>query len=252
MNSTRDPNPEDLRYAEYVLGVLDADARAQVERELRVDPRAAEAVARWQRWLTPLMEDLAPLSPPEDLWQRIVHSLGWRSSRPAATPARIPFWDRVAPWRNLALGAASVAAACIIALVISWLRVPPTPTGAGGTYMASAIRQDDGRVGWTATMDLKNARIVVVPARPGPLPSGRAPELWLIPPGAKPVAIGMIATDAPTAIALNSTLLARLGPSAALAVSAEPPGGSPTGQPTGPVIAKGAIQTAAERGAGQT
>jgi len=36
-------------------------------------------------------------------------------------------------------------------------------------------------------------------------------------------------------------MVARLGPTALLAVSVEPPGGSPTGQPTGPVIAKGAI-----------
>ncbi|TAN00659.1 MAG: hypothetical protein EPN40_03600, partial [Rhodanobacteraceae bacterium] len=41
-------------------------------------------------------------------------------------------------------------------------------------------------------------------------------------------------------------LVARLDPTAALAVSVEPPGGSPTGQPTGPVIAKGAIGASAE------
>jgi anti-sigma-K factor RskA len=32
-----------------------------------------------------------------------------------------------------------------------------------------------------------------------------------------------------------------LGPDATLAVSLEPPGGSPTGQPTGPVIASGKL-----------
>src|ERR1700692_3655656 len=46
-----------------------------------------------------------------------------------------------------------------------------------------------------------------------------------------------------TTLALESAMLARLGPTAALAVSVEPVGGSPTGQPTGPVIAKGAIST---------
>ena len=38
----------------------------------------------------------------------------------------------------------------------------------------------------------------------------------------------------------------RIAMAAALAVSVEPPGGSPTGQPTGPVIAKGTIGAAAE------
>jgi hypothetical protein len=46
-------------------------------------------------------------------------------------------------------------------------------------------------------------------------------------------------------------MLARLGPTAALAVSVEPVGGSPTGQPTGPVIAKGAIGAAPDAGAGK-
>jgi anti-sigma-K factor RskA len=93
-------------------------------------------------------------------------------------------------------------------------------------------------------MDLHNARMVIVPATPQPLAAGRAPELWLIPAGQKPISVGMIASNAPTTIALDPAMLARLGPTAALAVSVEPPGGSPTGQPTGPVIAKGAIGAA--------
>jgi anti-sigma-K factor RskA len=36
-------------------------------------------------------------------------------------------------------------------------------------------------------------------------------------------------------------LAARLTPEAMLAISLEPPGGSPTGQPTGPVIASGRL-----------
>jgi len=36
-------------------------------------------------------------------------------------------------------------------------------------------------------------------------------------------------------------LAARMTPDTALAVSMEPPGGSPTGQPTGPVIASGKL-----------
>ncbi len=95
-------------------------------------------------------------------------------------------------------------------------------------------------------MDLQHARMVVVPAKPHTLPAGRAPELWLIPAGQKPIAVGMIAASGPTTIELSRALVARLGPTAALAVSVEPPGGSPTGQPTGPVIAKGSIGASAQ------
>jgi len=111
-------------------------------------------------------------------------------------------------------------------------------------YMVSNIQQDNGATGWTATMDLQNARMVVVPASPTAFEQGRAPELWLIPAGQKPISVGMIMPDKPTTLALDAAILLRLGPTAALAVSVEPLGGSPTGQPTGPVIAKGAISAA--------
>jgi anti-sigma-K factor RskA len=107
--------------------------------------------------------------------------------------------------------------------------------------MVSAIQQDNGITGWTATMDLQHGRMIVVPAAPAAFAQGRAPELWLIPAGQKPISVGMITPDKPTTLKLDPALLARLGPTALLAVSVEPVGGSPTGQPTGPVIAKGAI-----------
>jgi anti-sigma-K factor RskA len=109
--------------------------------------------------------------------------------------------------------------------------------------MVSNIQQDSGVTRWTATLDLQNARMIVVPASPIAFEQGRAPELWLIPAGQKPISVGMIMPDKPTTLALDPMLLSRLGPTAALAVSVEPIGGSPTGQPTGPVIAKGAIST---------
>jgi anti-sigma-K factor RskA len=81
------------------------------------------------------------------------------------------------------------------------------------------------------------------------LSAGRSPELWLIPHGGKPIAVGVISATAPIIIRLAPALLSRLGPTAVLAVSAEPAGGSPTGQPTGPVIGQGTIGAAAAGGA---
>nr|WP_157618236.1 anti-sigma factor [Rhodanobacter sp. 115] len=118
------------------------------------------------------------------------------------------------------------------------------PIGDQRRYMASTIKQDNGATGWTATMDLQHGRMIVVPAAPQALAQGKAPELWLIPAGQKPIAVGMISREQPTTLALAPALLKQLGATAALAVSVEPPGGSPTGQPTGPVIAKGAIGAA--------
>ena len=51
----------------------------------------------------------------------------------------------------------------------------------------------------------------------------------------------MIARDKPTTLPLAPALLAQLSTTAALPVSVEPIGGSPTGQPTGAVTGKGVI-----------
>ncbi|MHB8815918.1 MAG: anti-sigma factor [Steroidobacteraceae bacterium] len=235
MNTPLHDDNSDLRYAEYVLGVLDADARAALEREMAQSAAAAEAVAFWRRRLLPLAAEIADLEPPPRLWQRIRAELrldaAVRDERPLGLREGMRLWH----WLSLAAGA--IAAAGIVALFLL-VRRPAPPSV---PYMAATLARKNGNVGWMVTMDMRNARIVIVPAAPPSLAAGRAPELWLIARGEKPIAIGMISTTAPSTLPLGRALLDRIGPTAVLAVSVEPPGGSPTGQPTGAVIATGAI-----------
>jgi len=243
MNTPADEGSPELRYAEYVLGVLDAQARDDVAREIAASRTAAAAVAGWQRTLLPLADEIEPREPPPALWERIESVLGLRAPPRSTRPATgAGLWESLRFWRWLSVASGALFAAACVLLVLFVLRRPAAPAI---PYMASTITEQHGRVGWTATMDIAHARIVVVPAAPEPLSAGRAPELWLIPKGRKPIAVGMISTAAPVAIQLAPALVAQLGPTAVLAVSVEPPGGSATGQPSGPVIATGAIGAAA-------
>jgi anti-sigma-K factor RskA len=237
MNASFEDDQNNLRYAEYVLGVLDADARAAVAREVQSNDEAALAVALWQQRLTPLVESLPEIEPSADVWTRICQVLGLDRARPPAG-----FWNNARPWQWISLGASLIAAACVILL----LRAPLRETHPAGhvVLMVSSIRQDNGVTDWTATLDLDRGQIVVVPAAAAAVPSGRSTQLWLIPAGRAPISVGVFAPDTTSVLPLSAALLAQLGPAAALAVSVEPPGGSPTGQPTGPVIAKGAISGA--------
>jgi Uncharacterized protein conserved in bacteria len=241
MNTPLDHAPfdhDELRYAEYVLGVLDAEARAVVEREIRDVPQAAAAVARWQRYLLSLSEDIEPVAPGDHVWTRLQSDLGLGHATVAAAPARRGLWDSLPLWRWLALGAGAVAAACVVLVFTVPRQAPPA---AGASYLVARIAQDDGVTGWTATMDRAHARMVIVPAAPAAIARGRSPELWLIPHGGKPMPLGVIARDRPTSVPLDPDQLAHLDAQALLAVSIEPPAGSPTGQPTGPVVAKGVL-----------
>lgn len=250
MNDPMPPSQEELRYAEYVLGVLDADARAAVEQEMRKDQAAAAAIALWQRHLMPLSEDIAPVQPAEYVWVRIREAIGLDAISPSRAPSspardRGGWWNSLQLWRWIGAGA-TLAAAASFALWFTSPRAPQAPsvTAAGPDYMVASIAQDNGVAGWTATMDLKQSSMVIVPATPEALGAGRSAELWLVPPGEKPISLGVIAPDKPTTVHLRPDLLARLSAKALLAVSNEPLGGSPTGQATGPIIAKGTISGA--------
>lgn len=236
MNASDDNDNDHLRYAEYALGVLDADARAAVAQEIAVNEQAATAVALWQRQLAPLAEDIGEIAPGAHLWPGIRQALNL--DVPLGRTQRPSLWENLRLWQWIGVGASLVATACLLVLIVSPLRQHPA---VATSLMVSTLKQDNGIAGWTATMDLDRKQIVVVPAAPGAVAQDRSTELWLIPQGKQPVPVGVFAPGAITTLRLSPALLAQLGKTAILAVSVEPLGGSPTGQPTGPVIATGAI-----------
>ena len=257
MNTAADEGNDSLRYAEYVLGVLDADARAAVAQEVQTTDEAAAAVALWQRRLMPLSEQIPGVAPAPYVWARIHDDLKLDVAAAAIRPQPGPLhsgnglWNNLPLWHWLGIGASAAALALFLVMALPQRQTPPAmaetaPAKASAGYMVSTMQQDNGVTGWTATMDLDRSRMIVVPAAPAALANGKAPELWLIPAGGKPISVAMIQRDAPTTITLDPSLLSKLGPTAALAVSVEPIGGSPTGQPTGAVIAKGSISGSPE------
>lgn len=258
MNTTHDDHgSEDLRSAEYVLGVLDADAQSAVEREMARNPRLADEVSWWQSRLFPLCEDLAEVVPAAYVWERVRAAVGFDAQQRRAEPRTVGFWNSLGLWRAIGIGASALAAACLVLVFATWpepqpqlpvvvTQPPPPPPqqppGAG--LMVATIVQDSGVASWTATMDIDNARMVLVPVDPQPMDASHSPELWLIPPGEAPISLGVIANDEPSAMRLPANVLARFSGEAVLAVSLEPLGGSPTGAPTGAILAKGGIDAA--------
>ena len=77
-----------------------------------------------------------------------------------------------------------------------------------------------------------------------PITPRRDYQLWLIPSGGKPHSLGVMPARPHMQLALAEPISAIIGRGATLAVSLEPVGGSPTDQPTGPVIASGPITAA--------
>jgi anti-sigma-K factor RskA len=216
-----------LLAAEYVLGVLGAEERRDVERRLPTDPTLANEVAFWEERLGTLVDTVVPVEPSPRLWNRIDGAI----AQPAA-PARGGIWQSLAFWRVVGIGSAAIAAASIAAL--AYIGIVPS---ARAPLMAT-LGSSSGQPNFVAAVSADGSSITVVPA--ALLTNDpRAIELWLIPQGGRPHSLGLIQPGSPIRLVIPPDLVGRLTSEATLAVSLEPPGGSPTGQPTGPVIASG-------------
>ncbi len=219
--------PEDeLLAAEFALGVLAGEERAGAARRVARDPGFAALVSAWEERLAPWAGELDEVAPPPEVWEGIAAALA------APSPARGGLWQSLVFWRGLALASGVLAAASIAALIYLGTLAPSMP-------LVAAI-DGGGHHHFVATVDPKRTTIAVVPAAYSGN-AGRVPELWLIPPGGKPQPLGLLSAERTVTIAIPRALVAETTRNAVLAVSLEPPGGSPTGQPTGPVIATGKL-----------
>jgi len=81
--------------------------------------------------------------------------------------------------------------------------------------------------------------LMVKPIDVRPLPTDKDLELWALPEGAKPRSLGVVGAVDKSMIRLASASENELGNIPMLAISLEPKGGSPTGDPTGPVLYTG-------------
>ena len=109
MSTVVDNGNDALRFAEYVLGVLDADARAAVAAEVRSSAEAATSVAMWERHLMPLADEIANVAPPPYVWARIADALTFDAApRATARDAKPPgFWNNLRLWHWIGIGASA-------------------------------------------------------------------------------------------------------------------------------------------------
>lgn len=207
-------------------GEKDLDA---AERALAADESSRENVRdsrrrrAWELRLAPLSELLEPVAPPDGLLDRILGRIDLIELRDDLAAER----RRTRRWR---LSAAAMTAAAAALLVFVALDEPgPAPQ----EYVAVATA-DGGGPALIVSLDLTRGIATVRPVSVQ-APEDGSLELWHIEEGAAPRSLGLV--DA--AQAVQTPLEA--APGDVVAVSLEPPGGSPTGSPTGPVLYSGPI-----------
>lgn len=231
------PDDPDLTAAEYVAGLLTAAEAREVEARAIGDPTLARGILDWQRRLSGLARLARPEPPPDSVWQRLAAVIDPQpaTSTPAAQPTRrrlSRYRRRVGtrtPDRRMMLAhlfaGGMIGAAVAFAIVL--------PKMAISLPAVASLNPVGTPVPAFLVMVTKDGFATII-ANAADVQPGNSLELWGLPQGATtPIRLALLPTEGrlriPAIVPIGTELL----------VSQEPKGGSPTGQPTGPVVYRG-------------
>jgi anti-sigma-K factor RskA len=219
---------------EYVLGTLDAAERASVAARRQRETSLDAAIRAWERRLAPLNDAGSEVAPPYGTFAKIeTRLLGSASSNPA-TNSVVDLTRRLNRWRAVALSASALAAGLV--LTIGALQLAPKQKSKN---LVAVLQKDAASPAFLVSVNVDDRVMTVRPVAAKHEP-GKSFELWIIHDSlGKPKSLGVI----DEATTMKKPTLAAYQPDviqgSTYAVTLEPEGGSPSGDPTGPVVFAG-------------
>jgi anti-sigma-K factor RskA len=207
--------------AQYALGTLRGLARRRFERVYRDNRTALTAVRAWEDRLLDLTTQIAPVRPSPDTWAGIQRRLGHHREH---TAPRAGWWSNRMQW-------AVAAGVAMMAVAIAWFAwLAPSPT------LVATIANEQQAQLWR--IEGVGEKLIVAASAALARDERHAYELWALPTqaGGAPVSLGLMPQEGERQLRLNPAQRLALAGAKQVAISLEPPGGSPTGAPTGPVL----------------
>ena len=231
----------DLLAAEFALGLIEGAELVEARRLAATDAAFAGAVAAWEERLMPLAGEALAVIPDPAVWDRVRQAI---ADAPAAGSNVVELKRRLNIWRGAAAAAMAVAAS--LALVVSLpgtndrapevaVKQPERPA-----VLVAALVAPQQETSLSVAFVASDRSLVVTPTRLAGA-AGHDHQLWIIPAGGAPVSLGLVQAGKPQRLRVPVEVAPHFRAQAAVALSVEPAGGSPTGQPTGPVVASGAL-----------
>jgi len=225
MNYER-PELLDMLAASHALGTMPARAARRFASLLEHSAAARRALARWNDLLAPLSVAVAPVQPPQRVWEAIAGRVapraaaskpGWRERLAA------PFAARARLGAGLGLGSALGAA-----LMFGVVNHDPHSFGMHGVDASlpasyvGILADAEGRAVLAAGSHRRGATMTIRMLRPLAVPAGRVARLWALPQdGGAPVAIANLPAGGNAMIALGGSAEERFAGVTRLAVSFE-------------------------------
>ncbi|NWA39967.1 anti-sigma factor [Pseudomonas reactans] len=209
--------------ADYAIGLMPATARRRFDALLLEDAALRVELGHWQDALASLTGTLPERPVPAHIWEGIKARI---EPQVLHVPAKRPFWKNI---RVLA-----AACAMLVAITVGVLYQRDT----GAQYNATLVNASQ-----QPALQIKafTDHLQVDPVTLAAIEPTLSLELWAIAPGGKPISLGLLPASGKGRIQLSDAQRALLTAPLTLAVSLEPHGGSPTGQPTGPVLYQGQL-----------
>ncbi|WP_244624442.1 anti-sigma factor [Sphingomonas sp. So64.6b] len=243
---TKDPTltgeDPDVAAAELALGLLEGEERAVALRRVLAEPGFAQQVERWRLHLAQLFDVWPEVDAPSGVMERVDLALDGPATPPPVTLLRT---GRL--WPGLAAASSLIAASLLMIVLIR--PAPPVPVAvppkqqpvaaAPARMLVASIDPSAAGKPVTAVYDPVTGGLRLTESTLAD--ANRSAELWVIAADGIPHSLGLLRTSGGTNFTLAGDKRARLAVGATLAISLEPVGGSPTGLPTGPVVATGAL-----------
>ena len=211
--------------AEYVLGTLRGGARRRYQKLMMESQLITETTWMWEQYLNGLGQKIPPVEPPPSVWQAIERQLGFVQSETAenvvtlkpAKPQKTVIWQTIA--------GLATAAAVILAVVL----MPAKPPEIAPVTDIAVVSDAEAKPLWL--IEISATTLAVRSTANLQTRTDKDFELWMVPAnGGAPVSLGLLPEGGQLAITRPDWFSLR--DIAALAVSLEPNGGSPTGSPT--------------------
>jgi anti-sigma-K factor RskA len=216
---------------EYVLGVLEGEAKAATERRIASDTEFVREVDSWRSRLAIFDDTTQTHAASDALWRSIESGVSDSAAPEPVSPSLWSrFWNNLPALRAAALGTSLAALLLAVGLGFALRAAYQQPT-------MIAVLVDGNRTG-AVVQAFADGRVVLLPLTEINVPPGRAIEVWTLPSRERgPVSVGLMNQARTLTLSLKD--LPAPKPDQLFELTLEPATGSPTGRPTGPVLFKG-------------
>ncbi|MGQ2917640.1 anti-sigma factor [Rhizobium oryzihabitans] len=215
---------------DYVLGLLEASDAEAIEAAMERDGELRAAIAKSRERFLPLDTGVEPAAVNGELWNNIESRLPPQEKSTTNRPIRTANDNKRNRWRSIAISA--IAATVVLAAGLTF-----SLTRTAEPLVIAVLLNEAGEV-QAVVEDFGNEKATLRMLADFAVPQDKTIQLWTLPSReVGPVSLGLI--DGVRSARLEGPVLPTPRSDQLYEITLEQAGGSPTGRPTGPILAKG-------------